>query len=166
LKAYNHPEYGEIEIGGYKKSYTRMDPGFLLEEDAHRNAAFVLHHAYHTPKLEFADVEKKPLGGGVYQITVSALNSRLTPTHLPHDVKNQINPPNIFSIEGGEVLAGMRVKNKDLNLTEAVERDIRRIRVENIPAMGKATVRWLVKGEGPYTIQCVSPKGGTIKTTL
>ena len=166
LKPYNHPEYGEIEIGGYKKSYTRMDPGFLLEEDAHRNAAFVLHHAYHTPKLEFTDVEKKPLGGGVYQITASVLNSRLIPTHLPHDVKNTISPPNILSIEGGEALAAMRVKNKDLNLTEAVERDIRRIRVESVPAMGKITVRWLVKGDGPYVIQCVSPKGGTIKTTI
>ena len=32
---YNHPQYGKIEIGGFKKNFGRAHPGFLLEQDAH-----------------------------------------------------------------------------------------------------------------------------------
>ena len=39
----------EIEIGGAKKNYIRNHPGFMLQEDAHRNMAFTLYHAYQTP---------------------------------------------------------------------------------------------------------------------
>ncbi|HRR92805.1 MAG TPA: M14 family metallopeptidase, partial [Bacteroidales bacterium] len=42
----NHPVYGEVEIGGFSKNYGRLHPGFLLETDAHRNAAFCIYNAY------------------------------------------------------------------------------------------------------------------------
>ena len=42
---YDHPIYGEIEIGGFKRNYSRANPGFLLESDAHRNMAFTIFHA-------------------------------------------------------------------------------------------------------------------------
>ncbi|RYF97775.1 MAG: peptidase M14, partial [Chitinophagaceae bacterium] len=41
---YEHPQYGKIEIGGFKKNYGRAHPGFLLESDAHRNMAFSIYH--------------------------------------------------------------------------------------------------------------------------
>ena len=46
---FDHPQFGEIEIGGFKKNFGRVHPGFMLEQDAHRNMAFTLYHAYHTP---------------------------------------------------------------------------------------------------------------------
>ncbi|MFY7810838.1 MAG: M14 family metallopeptidase, partial [Flavobacterium sp.] len=42
-KPFNHPQFGLIEIGGAKKNYIRNHPGFMLEEDLHRNMAFALY---------------------------------------------------------------------------------------------------------------------------
>lgn len=88
-KEYDHPQFGKIEIGGAKKNYTRNHPGFLLSEDAHRNAAFTIYHAYHMPKLEFMDIQTRSLGNNLTEVTATVWNSRIIPTHSDHDVKNQ-----------------------------------------------------------------------------
>ncbi|NDE61971.1 MAG: peptidase M14, partial [Cyclobacteriaceae bacterium] len=68
-KAYSHPQFGVVEIGGFKKTFGRAHPGFLLEQDAHRNAAFTIFHAYHTPKLTISEVKVEDLGGGLKEVT-------------------------------------------------------------------------------------------------
>jgi hypothetical protein len=37
-KAFNHPQFGDIEIEGLKELYWNH-PGFMIQEDAHRNMA-------------------------------------------------------------------------------------------------------------------------------
>ena len=111
---YNHPVYGEIEIGGFKKNFGRAHPGFLLESDAHRNMAFTIFHAYHTPKLSIQSIEEKDLGGGLKEVNVLIKNERLIPTHSSHDLKYKINRPDYVSISGGpKVITGMIVQDAD-----------------------------------------------------
>ncbi|MCR6719775.1 MAG: M14 family metallopeptidase [Chitinophagaceae bacterium] len=62
---FDHPQYGKIEIGGFKKNFGRAHPGFLLESDAHRNMSFTIYHAYHTPKLVIDSLQETNLGGGL-----------------------------------------------------------------------------------------------------
>lgn len=159
---YNHPQYGEIEIGGFKKNYGRMHPGFLIEGDAHRNASFVIYHSYHTPKLEIAEIEVKQLGGGLNEITAVIRNHRIIPTHSAHDVANKIEVPDIISLSGGTVIAGMLVQNRDFNFTTEQKHDPTNLRINTIPGNGTVTVRWLVKGGSNYTVTVDSKKGGLI----
>ena len=56
-KKINHPVYGEVEIGGFSKNFGRLHPGFMIETDAHRNAAFCIYNAYQSPKLEVKDIK-------------------------------------------------------------------------------------------------------------
>ncbi|MFT4859294.1 MAG: hypothetical protein ACI8SN_001216, partial [Algoriphagus sp.] len=84
---FEHPQFGAVEIGGFKKTFGRAHPGFLLEQDAHRNAAFTIYHAYHTPKLSIMDVKEEELGGGLKAITATIFNERLMPTHASQDLK-------------------------------------------------------------------------------
>lgn len=157
---YKHPTYGDIEIGGFKKTYTRLHPGFLLESDAHRNMAFSVYHAYHTPKLNVEEIEVKDLGGGLTQVTAVVTNERMIPTHSSQDVKNNIETPDIISLSGGSVVAGMIVTNRDMGFTSEQKIDPTNIRVGNIPGNSFVTVRWLVKGGGKFTVNVVSKKGG------
>ncbi|MFC3197967.1 M14 family metallopeptidase [Parapedobacter deserti] len=157
---YDHPQYGEIEIGGFKKNYGRMHPGFLLESDAHRNAAFVIYHAYHTPQLEVADVEILDIGSGLKQVTAVVKNTRIIPTHSAHDIAHKIEVPDVVSLAGGAVVAGMVVENRDLGITVEQRNDPANINVRNIPGNGIATVRWLVKGGSKFTVTVDSKKGG------
>jgi len=50
-RPFDHPTYGEIEIGGWKPFTVRMSPGFMLPETVHRNAMFVIWTATQLPQL-------------------------------------------------------------------------------------------------------------------
>ncbi len=160
---YDHPIYGEIEIGGFKRNYTRLHPGFLLETDAHRNMAFTLFHAYHTPGLIIETVEDEKLKNGLRQITVTIANKRIIPTHSDQDIKHKITRPDYAGITGVDVLAGMIVEDKDFDLTKEQPYSPEKIEIDNIPGMGAVTVRWIVKGNSKYTIEVNSPKGGVVR---
>jgi len=163
-KEFDHPQFGKIEIGGAKKNYTRNHPGFLLLEDAHRNAAFTIYHGYHTPKLEFNDIEVKSLGNNLFEVKASVWNSRIIPTHSDHDVRNKINRPNYISISGVEVIAGMRIINNDFNVTEDQKFKPERIEIPAIDGMSEVKVKWIVKGNpNKAKITVDSEKGGVIE---
>lgn len=164
---YNHPQFGMIEIGGPKKNYIRNTPGFLMEEEAHRNMAFTLFHAYHTPKIEIQDMEKKSLPGGLTELTVTIANTRMIPTHSSHDVRNKINPPNLVAISGAEVVSGILLENKDFGLGREQVFEPATLMVPNIPGMGIVNLRWIVKGNPRnVTIEVNSQKGGVHRRTF
>jgi hypothetical protein len=158
--SFKHPTYGDIEIGGFKKTFTRLHPGFLLESDAHRNMAFSIYHAYNTPKLSVDEVEVKDIGGGLTQVTAVVSNQRMIPTHSSQDVKNNIETPDIISLSGGTVIAGMQVTNRDMNFTVEQKLDPTNLKVSNIAGNSFVTLRWLVKGGDKFTVTVTSKKGG------
>lgn len=161
-KPYDHPTYGEIEIGGFRKNFGRATPGFMLEEELHRNMAFTLYHAYHMPHLSISDVKEKDLGGGLKEITATIKNDRLMPTHASQDLKYKIERPDYVSISGVQVVAGMVVNNEDRNFTTEQKTEPEKIRIANIPGNSVVKVRWIVSGRGKYTITVDSAKGGLV----
>jgi len=161
-KEYDHPQFGKIEVGGPKKNYTRANPGFLLETDAHRNMAFCVYHAWSTPKLEITGMTEKSLGGGLTEVTVTVNNNRMMPTHASQDLKYKIERPDYITISGPKVVAGMIVENVDMNQTTEQKNNPATIEVENIPGMSAVTVRWIVSGGTKYSIKVDSRKGGVV----
>jgi hypothetical protein len=159
---FDHPVYGEIEIGGFKRNFSRVHPGFLLESDAHRNMAFTLLHAYHTPKLEIQEVKEEKLGNGLRQVTARIANTRIIPTHSNHDLQHRIERPDYVILNGAEVVSGMVVMDRDFNLTAEQKYHPEKIEVKNIPGMGAVSVRWIIRGKGDYNIQVNSAKGGVV----
>ncbi|WP_226390009.1 M14 family metallopeptidase [Penaeicola halotolerans] len=160
FKSYNHPQFGEIEIGGFKKNFGRAHPGFLLESDAHRNMAFTIYHAYHTPRLSVQSVEEKDLGGGLKEITAIIENDRLMPTHSSQDLKYKIERPDYVSISGVKVVTGMIVENEDFNRVSEQKNNPEKMQVANIPGNSIVKVRWIVSGNAKYSITVDSAKGG------
>ena len=161
-KKYNHPTYGEIEIGGFKKNIGRATPGFLLEEEAHRNMAFTFYHAFHMPHLSIAEIKEKKLSGGLKEVTAYIKNDRLMPTHASQDLKYKITRPDFISISGVDVVAGMIVTDEDFNFTTEQKVNPAKIKVANIPGNDVIKVRWIVKGDSKFTISVDSEKGGFI----
>lgn len=160
---YNHPTYGEVEIGGFKKNFGRATPGFMLEEELHRNMSFALYHAHHMPMLSIDKVTEKDLGGGLREITAVIKNDRLMPTHASQDLKYKIERPDYVSISGVEVQAGMIVEDADLALTTEQKVDPAKLVLENIPGNSTVMVRWIVSGKGKPKIVVDSAKGGVVE---
>lgn len=165
-KPFQHPQYGEIEIGGFKKNFVRINPGFMLEQELHRVMAFSLYHAWHTPQLEVAQVQRRVLEDGLEEITATLVNTRLMPTHSGVNVQFGIDRPNFISLEGAHVVAGMMVHNPDLHVVEEQKHNPATLRIANIPGMSTITVRWIVEGEGNYILKVDSPKGGVLTHPL
>lgn len=178
----NHPVYGEVEIGGFSKNYGRLHPGFLLETDAHRNAAFCIYNAYQLPKLEVTKVAVKNIGNGLKEVSATIENKRMIPTHSASNLRFRIDPPDYITLEGaGTVLAGMIVRNEDLNINTEQKKNPARLEIQNIPGYlsggsgggqggrggmsGGGTgnvvkVKWIVKGGDKFTVRVESVKGG------
>lgn len=161
-KEFDHPTYGKIEVGGFKKNFGRATPGFMLEEEAHRNMAFTFYHAYHMPNLSIAKISEKKMSGGLKEVTVTIKNDRLMPTHASQDLKYNITRPDFVSISGVKVVAGMIVNDADFNVTTEQKTNPSKIRVRNIPGNSVVKVRWIVKGNSKFTITVDSEKGGLI----
>jgi hypothetical protein len=159
-KPYNHPTYGEIEIGGFRKNIGRATPGFMLEEELHRNMAFTFYHAFHMPRLSVNNVKEKSLGGGLTEITAYIKNERLIPTHASQDLKYNITRPDYINIKGANVVSGMLVNDEDFGVTQEQKNNPEKLEVKNIPGNDIVKVRWIVKGNSNYSIHVDSEKGG------
>jgi hypothetical protein len=149
-----------VEIGGFSKMFGRTHPGFLLESDAHRNAAFCIYNAFQAPKLEVSNIKVKKLSGNLIEVSARVENKRMLPTHSASNIKYKIDPPVYVYLDGGSVIAGMIVENPDLNLTREQKKNPQRMEVENIPGYTHVNLRWIVKGGSKYTIRVESVKGG------
>jgi hypothetical protein len=156
----NHPVYGEVEIGGFSKMYGRLHPGFMLETDAHRNAAFCIYNSYQSPKLEVKDLKARKLDGGLTEVTASVVNRRMLPTHSASNLKYKIDPPDYVYLDGGNVVAGMIVENRDLNIATEQKKNPRRMELPNIAGYQQIDLKWLVKGGTRFTVRIESVKGG------
>jgi Zinc carboxypeptidase len=161
----DHPQYGNIEVGGPKKNWVRQPPSFLLEEECHRNMAFTLYHADQMPQVKVQSIDAKELASGLYEVTAAVVNQRVTPTHSSADLKNKITPPDTVSIQANaerpiRVIAGMQSDEQFFLRPEVQKRDPAKIKVASIAGMKPVYVRWIVEGAGPYTVNVKSVKGG------
>lgn len=159
-KKVQHPQYGEIEVGGIKKQWTRTAPSFMIEDMCHRNMAFTLFHLYHTPKLSVDSIVVKNLSGGLKEVTAMISNDRVIPTHTFQDVKNKITRPDWITLKGGKVITGGVLENRYLGIMKEQKINPQRLNVENIPGMGSVAVRWIVDGGSGFTVSVDSQKGG------
>ncbi len=163
-----HPTYGNIEVGGFKKTWRRQVPSFLLEEECHRNMAFTLFHADQMPQVEVRSLQVEPAGGGLTQVTAVLANAKLTPTHAAVDIKHKITLPDRVSITGGPGFRAFMALTDDELLFRSPKEHTKKpevVKLANIPGNSVLYVRWLVQGKGPYTVTINSVKGGTAAKT-
>jgi len=150
--AYEHPFYGEIEIGGFRKDVGRVPPSFLVEEMVHRNALFCIKHASAMPEVAVESVEVTPLEGGLHAVDVVFRNLRVIPTRTAHAAKYRLGAPDVFSFnsENLEVLAGgFRTDRWRPEAIQLAEREPQRlIREEGIGSRAEVRVRWFIRGNG------------------
>ncbi|WP_435011158.1 M14 family metallopeptidase [Tundrisphaera lichenicola] len=164
-KPAKHPLYGDIEIGGFVKESQRVPPTFMIEELCHRNAAFVLYHADQMPRLEFGEVEVKPVVNDLFTLTATVENTRSIPSIAQQAANHNIGVPDILSLEGNglTVVAGGRLVNEYSGEIDAVERDPAHLKLNaGVSGHDSVRVRWYVRGKGTATLKHASQKGGTI----
>ena len=167
-KPYKHPLYGDIEIGGWTKMTQRPTPEFMLAQECHRTAAFIIFHAESMPLLKFRDVKVESVGGGLFRITAAVSNEQVIPTRSAHMVRSNIGRPDFAVISGSniEVVSGGEVSDKYRGIIEPQYKDPARLRVRALNSQSDVILQWLVRGRGSATLTYNSLKGGLIEKTL
>jgi len=80
---FNHPQLGEVEIGGFHpKFFSQNGPPWQLEGWIRKQSLFNLAMAMELPQIEFEDVNVKTNANGEYEVSVSWKNSGGLPVAL------------------------------------------------------------------------------------
>lgn len=144
-----HPTLGTVEVGGYRQTYGRVPPAFLLEESYHRNTVFSLAHADAMPRVTLGEVSVTSLGDGLWQIDAEAINDKLIPTRTALMTARRIGARDCFRLsgEGAVVVAGGKLTGRvDRRLVPKAKDPARVWFDEGIGSHGRVMVRWLVQG--------------------
>ena len=163
---FDHPQYGEIEIGGLQKAWLRTAPSFMIEDMCHRNMAFTLFHAYHLPVVTVDSMRVEMLSGSLRQLDVTLRNRRVLPSRSAHEVANGITPPDYVELRSAQVVAGFLVEDPLLDLAREQEHRPERLAVDAVAGMGAVHVRWIVDGPPPYEVVLNSRKAGIVTATI
>jgi len=167
---FDHPEYGEVEMGGFKKLSGRVNPRFMSMELFHRNMAFTLWHADQMPMMAMGEPTAEQVSGDVWRVRVPITNERLIPTVTVRARENHVVRPDLITVDGDvEIITAGWVT--DLHRPGPIDRidqsELDRIMVRSgHPGRTTRVIEYLVRGSGSITVEYDSLKGGTVRTTV
>lgn len=166
-KKFNHPQLGEIEIGGWTRYTSRIAPAFMIQNMVHRNASLVIFVAENTPEIKLELLEVKNLGNGLHRVRVRASNENAIPSLSANAVKRKIYREDVFTIDGSniEVVSGGILQDQWMDRVDNVEHRPRTI-YSTVPGFGKRDIQWIVKGSGKLTITYQAVKAADQKLTV
>ncbi|HUV29730.1 MAG TPA: M14 family metallopeptidase [Acidobacteriota bacterium] len=158
-KKFEHPQFGQIEIGGWRTFTTRIPPAFMLPEMVHRNASLVIFAAGHAPDIKLELIEAEELGDGLHRVRVRASNANAIPTLSAKALRHDLVREDFLRIEGKgiQVVSSGIIEDIHLDRVQPVRYRPGTI-FTSIPSFGKRDVQWIVKGSGKATITFESVK--------
>lgn len=153
---FNHPQLGEVEIGGFNpKFWSQNPPPELLEEWAKKEAMFNLFLWKSLPRVKIAGGSLKPVpkAKDAYELTITLINEGYLPTALKMaDRVKIVRPDNVtVGLPAGIEFSGARARQD----------------IPYIQGGQKMDVRWTVKMAKPVAgdvdVTFSSTRGGVIK---
>ena len=152
-----HPEFGEVEIGGFKPYAVTNPPAAALAELGASHAKFAVHLASLFPRVRVASFEAAGHGGGVFRLKAEVENAGFWPTSLAHGQTARAVKPTLvqLGVDPGAVLSGSA-------------------KTSFLPVLAgsgtRANYEWLIRGRAGATVELLvrSEKGGsaTARVTL
>jgi hypothetical protein len=109
-RAFEHPQLGPVDLGGWEwlKAISNP-PERLLEEEIAKNHRFVLAQAAMAPRLEVVHAAATALGGGLHRVELVVQNAGFLSTNISRKgVDRKAVRPLRIEVEGGDVVSGKR----------------------------------------------------------
>ncbi|MGD9495965.1 MAG: M14 family metallopeptidase [Armatimonadota bacterium] len=154
---FDHPQFGRVEIGGWKK-YWMINPSFadLRERIAPGSARFIIEYAARRPRLVISEARAEALGGGVHRVRARVMNDGALPTNISARalVLRSLRPVTV------ELLVGPGVELLSLGR----QRQIGHLG----PRRQSAELEWFVRAErgGQVTVRATSQKAGSAERAV
>jgi hypothetical protein len=122
-----------------------MPEGWMMEEEYHRNAAFVLFNAMHVPKLKFLEPTVKKVGDKLWQVELPIINERAIPSVSSVAIANKLHRLDLATVKGGKVLASGLVRNPYTQQIDLQEQRPERLMIPGVAGFGNSTLYFLVE---------------------
>ncbi len=154
-QTFMHPEFGEVEIGGFTPYEINNPPASKIVElgEAHGKFAVWLSSLYANVKIAKTEVVNH--GGGIFRIKAEVENAGFLPTSLSHGVTSRSVRPTMvqLGVKPETIISG----NAKTNFFQALAGSGKRQKYE-----------WLIKGKSGDKIELkvVSQKAGTDKVNI
>ncbi|MEW6278850.1 MAG: M14 family metallopeptidase [Candidatus Eremiobacterota bacterium] len=82
-RPFHHPDFGDVELGGWDLLFgIRNPPTFLLEEEIAPLSDWVIWQGYTTPKLDLLKEQVSNLGDRCWKVSLVVANSGWLPTYV------------------------------------------------------------------------------------
>ena len=152
---YNHPEHGEVEIGGFKPYMVTNPPVDTIARLGVSHAEFVMYLTTLFPRVRIAKTEVSDHGGGIFRIKTQVENAGYLPTALGQGVRSRSVKPTMVQlhVDPKSIISG----NNKTSFFQALNGSGNRQEFE-----------WLIQAEPGTVIELrvVSQKGGTDKISI
>jgi murein tripeptide amidase MpaA len=80
---FEHPQLGQVELGGWDQMYSWANPpADLLEKEIAPHSDFAIFHLLISPKLDVHTLAVKPLGSSTYHVRLVLCNTGWLPTNI------------------------------------------------------------------------------------
>jgi hypothetical protein len=111
--AFDHPQLGPVELGGWNKIGTfRNPPAHLIEREVRRFPEWLVWQALTTPRLEILRAEAEPLGGDTWRVRLVVHNTGYLPSYgTKRALERKVVRGVVYEIglpEGATLVAGKR----------------------------------------------------------
>ena len=164
-KKFEHPTYGEIEIGGWVKMSSRLPHPFMLPDLVHRNASVVFLAATHTPEIEINVFEVKKIGNNFNRVRVRVENKKGLSSMTAQAFKDKLYQLDHLKVSGGKVVAGGKIN--DIRLDNVNYKDKKpEIQFFPLPGHSKVEYEFLIEGKGEIAFEYVSQKAKNVTTSV
>ena len=102
-KPFKHPQFGDIEIGGWVKMSSRLPHPFMLNDLVHRNASAVLFTAAQTPAISLEVVSIEKMANDLAKVRVRVVNAGTLPSVSYNAIQRRIHPRDTLAVTGPTV---------------------------------------------------------------
>ncbi len=165
---FEHPQLGEVELGGWNPKFVRQNPPHkFLEQECYKMCRFLLKHASALPQVAIEEARVEQQAPGIYKVSVLAANHGFLPTYLCNkgrEIKAMREDRLVLELpSGAELLLGK--PETEIGWLQGFWNGQR---AYGGPAQSAKRCDYVVRAAegGKLTVKLVSQKGGVAQTEL
>jgi len=162
---FDHPQFGEVEIGGWVKMSSRLPHPFMLPDLVHRNASVVLLSAEHTPEIEMEVFDVQKLPGNLNRVKVRLQNKKGLPSMTAYAFNSKLYGQDFLKVTGGNVVAGGKITDRHFEKVSYKENKPE-VQFLAMPGHSVMEYQFLIEGRGEVTFHFESQKAKNVSTTV
>ena len=170
---FNHPQLGEVEIGGWDKIHAfRNPPPHLLEKEIAKFPDWLVWNALISPKLELVHAKAENIGGDAYRIEVAVQNTGYLPSYVSKRAEARKQSRGVvgeITLPEGATLVSGKLREVAGELEgRAYKHTLMSFWTDTTPTADKTKLEWVVKAPDGGTVALVikHEKAGTVRAKI